>query len=197
MKDCSSSVRREPFPHSTCSNLLPPELCEGLLDWFETDAPWKLRTASFYEQWEMHIEECMLPQNFHPFLSDETVSVLAEKMLTPLSGKAVRLTEVTAHKLLPGQTIRIHNDFVGDEETHRLLLQLNRGWEESNGGLLMLFSGSRPEDVSRVLRPTHGTLFAFKICPNSFHAVSTVRSGERYTLVYSFRDALEPAADGY
>jgi Rps23 Pro-64 3,4-dihydroxylase Tpa1-like proline 4-hydroxylase len=189
MNDRSSSVRQEPFPHSTCSNLLPSQLCEGLLDWFETDAPWKLRTASFYEQWEMHVEQCILPQEFRCLLCNETVSVLAEQMLTPLSSKAVRLTEVTAHKLLPGQTIRIHNDFVEGEETHRLLLQVNRGWRESNGGLLMLFSGPRPEDVSRVLRPLHGTLFAFKICPNSFHAVSTVRSGERYTLVYSFRDA--------
>ena len=68
-----------------------------------------------------------------------------------------------------------------------MLVQLNRGWDDANGGILMLFAGSRAEDVERMVRPTHASAVSFEISPTSFHAVSTIHSGERYTLVYSFR----------
>ena len=110
-------------------------------------------------------------------------------MLVPLGGAPVALTEVTAHKLLPGQTIRVHNDHRPRGETHRLLVQLNRGWDDEQGGLLLLFGSAAADDVRRILRPTHRSATAFEISPKSFHAVSTIRRGERYTLVYSFRAA--------
>jgi Rps23 Pro-64 3,4-dihydroxylase Tpa1-like proline 4-hydroxylase len=94
--------------------------------------------------------------------------------------------EVTAHKLIPGQRIRIHNDFVPAQETHRLLIQLNRGWSEANGGLLMLFADPDPKSVSRIILPGSRSAFGFSISPRSFHAVTPIRSGERFTLVYSF-----------
>jgi hypothetical protein len=86
-----------------------------------------------------------------------------------------------------GQTIRIHNDYIGGEETHWILVQINRGWDDANGGMLMLFDGPRMEDVARVVRPLHASATGFEISPPSFHAVSTIHSGERYTLVYSSR----------
>ena len=97
-----------------------------------------------------------------------------------------KLVEVTAHKLVPDQTIRVHNDYIVGGESHRLLLQLNRGWEPSNGGYLMFFGGPEPETVSEVIEPINGSVQAFSISPRSYHAVSTVHRGERFTVVYSF-----------
>ena len=57
----------------------------------------------------------------------------------------------------------------------------------AQGGLLMLFRSEAPESVHSALLPTHGSGFAFEISANSFHAVSSIRTGERYTLVYTFR----------
>lgn len=108
-------------------------------------------------------------------------------MLGPISDARLELTEINAHKLVGGQTIRIHNDFIGGEETHRVLLQINRGWDDAMGGMLMLFAGPRVEDVARMVRPTHASATSFEISPTSFHAVSTIHAGERYTIVYSFR----------
>lgn len=51
----------------------------------------------------------------------------------------------------------------------------------------MLFADDTPESVRHVVMPTHGSGFAFEISPVSYHAVSSIRSGERYTLVYTFR----------
>lgn len=185
----SCDARQEPFPHSTAMSALPAELCEALLRWFEADAPWRLRTASFYEQWEIYLHAADLPLDVRSVVSDEVAAKLSTGLLLPIGASLPHLTEVTAHKLLPGQTIRIHNDHLEDGETHRILVQLNRGWSDEQGGLLMLFDGASASDVRRIVRPLHGSSFAFEISPRSFHAVSTIASGERYTLVYSFRDA--------
>ncbi|WP_294282807.1 cyclophane-containing peptide 2OG-Fe(II) oxygenase YhhC [uncultured Sphingomonas sp.] len=183
------NARQEPFPHATATSPLPSELCETLLDWFEGDAPWRLRIASFYEQWEMHLDAATLPPPVRSIVSAEVANDLSEGLLVPIGANRPVLTEVTAHKLLPGQTIRIHNDHLEDGETHRILVQLNRGWSDEQGGLLMLFGSAMAADVRRIVRPLHGSSFAFEISPRSFHAVSTIASGERYTVVYSFSDA--------
>jgi Rps23 Pro-64 3,4-dihydroxylase Tpa1-like proline 4-hydroxylase len=153
----------------------------------ETDAPWGLRVASFYEQWELHVDPEGVPVPLSSLMTPTTVSRLVNTMLTPLADRELELTEVTAHKLVPGQTIRIHNDYLEGQESHRLLIQLNRNWTDSQGGFLMLFGSACPEDVRRIVRPLHGSGFAFAISPRSFHAVSQIQGGERYTLVYSFK----------
>ncbi|HEX5262495.1 MAG TPA: cyclophane-containing peptide 2OG-Fe(II) oxygenase YhhC [Phenylobacterium sp.] len=185
----AAEVRETPFAHATHPAPLAEGLCEAALAWMETAAPWRLRVASFYEQWEFHLDPDALPAELGPLLATDTVDHLTRLMFRPLGARGLRLTEVTAHKLLPGQTIRVHNDYLADGETHRLLVQLNRGWADEQGGLLMLFGSASPEDVQRMLRPTHRSAMAFAISPHSFHAVSTIRSGERYTLVYSFQAA--------
>jgi hypothetical protein len=181
-----TDVRTAPFPHSSCSQLVDPPVLEAALTWMETTAPWRLQVASFYEQWEMHLDQRMVPDGVRSLIDDSTVEMLVDQMVAPLSKTRPRLRDVTAHKLVPGQTIKVHNDYLGGEETHRLVLQLNRGWQADQGGLLMLFSSSSASDVQRILIPRHGSAVAFAITPTSFHAVSTVKGGERYTLVYSF-----------
>lgn len=153
----------------------------------EESAPWRLRVADFYEQWELHLEPEALPDYLLELVDPTTVARLAEAMLPP-SKLPVQLVEVTAHRMVAGQTIRIHNDFRPGGETHRLVIQLNRGWRDEQGGLLMLFGSAAADDLRRVLRPVHASGFGFAISDRSFHAVSTIASGERFTLVYSFRE---------
>jgi Rps23 Pro-64 3,4-dihydroxylase Tpa1-like proline 4-hydroxylase len=184
----SGDLRSDPFAHTTAQDLLPLELASFALSWMETAAPWKLRIASFYEQWELHLDSDSLPSQVRALCARSTVERLSNVMLRPLTAATLVLTEVTAHKLVAGQTIRLHNDHLDGEETHRLIVQLNRGWDDEQGGMLMLFSGPSPEEVCRIIRPIHRSALAFPITPRSFHAVSTIRTGERYTLVYSFRE---------
>ena len=120
------------------------------------------------------------------------LSSLGRKSLTPRYALLERRTTYIQYSLRP--RVSLDSNFqwfeppVG-QETYRLLVQLNRGWHDEQGGMLMLFSSASPDDVRRIIRPLHGSAFAFRITPQSFHAVSTVRSGERFTLVYSFREA--------
>jgi Rps23 Pro-64 3,4-dihydroxylase Tpa1-like proline 4-hydroxylase len=182
-----AELRYEPFPHTATNGLIATDLADAALRWMETDALWTLRVASFYEQWEIHLDSETLPMGLAPLTAPTTVNRLVQTMLQPLTEEEVQLTDITAHKLIVGQTIRIHNDYLEGQESHRLLIQLNRGWSDSLGGLLMLFGSAQPEDIRRAVRPLHGSGFAFTISPRSFHAVSTIQGGQRFTLVYSFK----------
>lgn len=181
----AATMCTDPFPHATAREALPVELVARTLRWMEEDAPWRLRVADFYEQWEMHLGADSVPGDVEDLIAPATVSHLANKLL-PTGRGSVRLVEVTAHRMTAGQTIRVHNDFRPRGETHRILVQLNRGWRDEQGGLLMLFGSGDAGDVRRVIRPVNGSGFGFAISGRSFHAVSTIKEGERFTLVYSF-----------
>ena len=71
--------------------------------------------------------------------------------------------DITAHKLVPGQRIRIHNDFIPGAETHRLLMQFNRDWQDDNGGLLLFFNSADPADIHKIFRPVHNSAVGFAI----------------------------------
>lgn len=184
-----AEFRQEPFSHTSMPAAIESDLANATLQWMETNAPWKLRIASFYEQWELHIDPKKVPAGLSPLVSSAPLGGLVNRMLEPLAEHELELNEITAHKLVSGQTIRIHNDYLEGRESHRLLVQLNRNWTDSQGGFLMLFGSADPSDIRRVIRPLHGSAFAFAISPRSFHAVSQIQGGERYTLVYSFRTA--------
>jgi len=183
------SYSSEPFPHLALPAFLSPAAADQVLAWLQTDAPWRLRVESFYEQYEFSlISEDDSPASGE--LAGEKMVAAVRKLICEhfaVSG-GLSLVDVSAHKLTSGQTIRIHNDWIGGEETHRFLIQLNDGWSIGQGGLLMLFASKAPDDVCSIIEPTHGSAFAFEISDHSFHAVSTIKSGERFTLVYTFCD---------
>jgi Rps23 Pro-64 3,4-dihydroxylase Tpa1-like proline 4-hydroxylase len=177
-----------PFPHLRVADILSRNEADRILRWFKDEAPWKLTITDFYEQYEFSLLHTPLFPGMERLIAPsftETISAALERLFE-LSRK-LKLVGVSAHKLTPGQTIRVHNDFLGAEETHRLLIQLNDGWEVTQGGLLMLFASEVPESLESIVLPTHASGFAFEISPKSFHAVSTINAGERYTLVYTFR----------
>ena len=160
--------------------------CQELLYWLETDAPWELTTTDFYAQYEVSLLHTSLAPVVRRLACPDILTSLRGWMAGQFRQPLSERVDVTAHKLIAEQTIRIHNDYLRHGESHRLLLHLNRAWEPEHGGYLMLFSGPEPETVSKVVQPRHGSVQAFAISPRSYHAVSTVHGGERFTIVYSF-----------
>jgi Rps23 Pro-64 3,4-dihydroxylase Tpa1-like proline 4-hydroxylase len=179
----------EPFPHVAFPAILSPVSANQVLTWLKTGAPWRLRIESFYEQYEFSLLNERASQIAQELAGERLIEGVREIIRDHFAVKGpLSLVDVTVHKLMSGQTIRIHNDWLHNEETHRVLIQLNEGWSIDHGGLLLLFGSKAPEDVRQVIEPTHGSGFAFEISEHSFHAVSTIRTGERFTLVYTFRD---------
>jgi hypothetical protein len=165
-----------------------------LLNWFETDAPWRLATTDFYEQYEFSFDDAIIPPPLHSMFSDAGISDLRDKVGRLFGACLSPTVEITAHQLKSSQTIRIHNDFRPAGETHRFLIQINRGWRDEHGGLLMLFRGPSVETVEHIIPPTSRSAFGFCISRGSYHAVSKVHGGNRYTIVFSFYEESSPSS---
>lgn len=175
-----------PFPHASSPNIFNAEFSMELLSWLEKSAPWSLTETDFYEQYEFSFYDINLPSKLISLVDDEYLNQVKQFMENVFAITLDNKIDCTAHKLIPGQRIRLHNDFIPGKETHRLLIQLNRGWVDENGGMLMLFNSTDPNDLGKIYRPIHNSAFAFEISAKSNHAVSTIKGGERFTLVYSF-----------
>lgn len=181
-----ASFAMEPFPHFLGQALLGQAGSMALLEWLEQGAPWRLKIASFYEQYEFSVADAELPDRIAPMFDPERTEVLKGCLSRTFGVNLAAHHDVTVHKLVPGQRIRIHNDFIPGRESHRVLVQLNRGWKDSQGGTLIFFGSDDPENVRKAFRPLHDSFVAFEISRNSHHAVTPIVDGERFTLVYSF-----------
>jgi Rps23 Pro-64 3,4-dihydroxylase Tpa1-like proline 4-hydroxylase len=182
----AATVRIQPFPCFTVAQVFSEELEQALLTWFESAAPWRLAIMDFYEQYEFDFKDVNLPESLTPLFSASTLNRLRDNVGALLGASLKPQIDITAHKLNRTQKIRIHNDARPDGETHRFLVQLNRGWDAANGGLLMLFHGPEVETLDDIIPPTSRSAFGFEISNASYHAVSQVHQGDRYTLVFSF-----------
>lgn len=180
------NVFSEPFRYLVSPEALYPNVSHTVLAWFEAHKSWRLVETDFYEQFEFSLWDVQVPATLS-FLRTSCFSAAIKKKMEKLFKITLsdRL-DITAHKLIPGQRIRLHNDYIPGAETHRLFIQFNRDWHDKNGGLLLLFNGSDPADIHKVLQPLHNSAFGFAISSTSYHAVSALHAGVRYTLVYSF-----------
>jgi hypothetical protein len=170
----SAIVRQQPFTCFIAEHVISEELEQELLHWLEADAPWRLAVMDFYEQYEFDFSDVTLPPRLQPMFSSEAMDLLRLRLGALLGGSLRTPAEITAHRLNRSQKIRIHNDDRPDGETHRFLIQLNHGWTEDNGGLLMLFGGPDAESLDSIIPPMSRSAFGFRISTASYHAVSQV-----------------------
>jgi len=184
----SPETHFEPFPYFIAMHPLGETISSTFLRWLESDAPWKLVETDFYEQYEFSLLDVLLPPAFQFFTERPFLEDLRRSLEQIFYCHLNQRIDCTAHKLIRGQRIRIHNDFIPGGETHRVLIQLNREWQEAQGGVLMLFNSAEASDVHRILPPTNDSAVGFAISDKSHHAVSTIHGGERFTLVFSFHN---------
>ena len=177
-----------PFPHISSPQGLHHSLELSVFNWFEDSAPWNITIADFYEQNEFDVLKADLPAELRCLVSKETIKNIEQHLKTSFGPDKLELVGVVAHKLVDGQRIGIHNDFINGEETHRLVIHITNNWKEDNGGFLMLFGSSNVNDVSKIVYPLNNFAFGFEISLRSYHAVSKIYNFSRYTLIYTFRD---------
>jgi hypothetical protein len=178
---------RQPFPYFCTPAIFTPEFERAVWRWLEKTQAWEFTRTDFYEQYEFSLLHLDLPRPLHALTSPATIRKLEADMAATFQTAALTLVGATIHKLTNGQRIGVHNDFIGAEETHRLIIQINEGWTPDHGGYLMLFNSASAQDVHQLVVPASNSAFGFEISPASYHAVSTVRDFARYTLVYTFK----------
>ena len=177
-------LEKAPFKHFHAIDVLdePAALWSWLHD---AGRPWKLVETDFYEQFELSLWDVKLPSNLAYLLEATFLEAFTDGMERIFAAKLRPEPEICAHKLVAGQTIRLHNDFLPRGESHRFLLHLNTNPLEY-GGLFILFAGDCPSKIVKIIKPTRNHALGFEISGESYHAVSTQHYGERYTVVFSF-----------
>jgi Rps23 Pro-64 3,4-dihydroxylase Tpa1-like proline 4-hydroxylase len=182
-----SVLVNSPFPHFSVTEAFTSEKATELLNWFSLTDLWSLTKTNFYTQYEFSLIDIGLPETLKFLNSGESLQYLAERF-DHVFGVRLKVIDITAHKLVDGHKMGVHNDYIGGAETHRLVIQLNDNWADDNGGYLMLFNSKAPSDVAKIIRPLHNTGIGFEISDHSYHAVSAVHNFTRYTLVYTFNE---------
>jgi len=98
------SVSTTPFPHFIVHDALGAERSSTFLRWLETDAPWRLKIATFYQQYEFSLCDTVLPSAIRSFFSPSSVEALklciADSFRTTLASFRVSAFAFTTTTLL-------------------------------------------------------------------------------------------------
>ncbi|GAA4509219.1 hypothetical protein GCM10023172_42390 [Hymenobacter ginsengisoli] len=180
-------LTKQPFPYFCTPAMFTPEFEHEVRAWLEETQTWEFTRTDFYEQYEFSLLHLDVPPQLRELISPATICKLEADMAAMFQTESLELVGATIHKLTDGQRIGVHNDFIEDAESHRLIIQINEGWTPAHGGYLMLFNSASAQDVHQLVLPASNSAFGFEISPASYHAVSTVRDFARYTLVYTFK----------
>ena len=179
----------KPFPHFVIPDLFDTDTASAVFNWLEQDVPWAVESKNFYV-----FDGCSgLTQRASGspaavIGAPETLQCM-RKHLERIFGVTLNSShfDLLAHRMLPGHRVGIHTDTPADgTETHRLLINLNAGFDDDHGGHLVLLDPSDLEDSAVVVRPLHNSAVAMEFSDHSWHCVDEIKSGKRYSLVYSF-----------
>ena len=189
--------KSDPYPHVVSPRFYTERFAESLLCWLESGADWSLKETALFKQYQLgftHFRHCTEIRG----LWDGAVlgrlrDAVSRAFGVPISNRI----NISAHKLLPGQHASIHTDNEPGE-THRLVVQLNRGRARDLGGNLTLLSGPTPTDIAVVFKQVSNSAVGFGLGPASHHAIGRVRTGTRFTVIYTFlSDAATDAKYNY
>ena len=174
----------EPFPYFRVVPALSSEVCAGLEGLFDVQQGWQHRDEAFYR---CYLRECT--DEVDPELRRSLCDRMRQITGLPLTEHVV----VTAQRMEPGQVIGTHSDrpLVG-YEIARLVVQLNRDWDRSLGGVLQLFAEPEGPAVGELF-PAYNEAFGFVLHPESHHGVTEAHR-QRRTVVFNFwHEANTPA----
>lgn len=178
-----------PYKHFFGQYHISDQLYTNIINWFKNDAPWKLVKEDFYTQYEFSLLDTATP-SFLDFIKSPTYLEELKRFIEGVyEVNLISKFNIVAHKLTKGHVIKIHNDYLDDisiRESHRLLLHFNRDWMEKDGGYCMVFSNEDSNSICQIVEPSKFLLQSFAISKVSYHAVSEVRDGERFTIIFTF-----------
>jgi hypothetical protein len=179
----------EPFPHFFCPEFLDATTADALLAWLDA-RPWRPVGLEGYDGYcDAPLNAWNLPEALSGMVAPGFLIQLRQLMAQFFAIDSSGPVRATAHRILAGGGLSPHTDVSHIRFTHRLLVQLNRGWSPECGGLLCLHGGNpnaNQESLRKSVPPIHRSGFAFEISERSFHSVTPVLHGQRYTLSYTF-----------
>jgi hypothetical protein len=160
---------------------------QSLLEWLEACDLWEVNDGAFYSQESFVVKPDEIGNGLSWVFDPTALIALKERLETAFECRLGSRFRFVAQSLRPGQGIGIHNDSPrSGYETLRLICYVGRGFDDRAGGHLLLLRGGDAKDVEKVVRPLHGTYAAFPLSESSFHAVTDIVSGRRFSFLVSF-----------
>src|ERR1700733_3372275 len=123
-------VDESPFPHFSATAVLNIETIARLYNWFLTTTEWHFVETDFYEQYEFSLLAANLPVDLKSLVSNNSLSEMVSFFKEKFNVKSLEVVDIVAHKLVNSQHIGVHNDYIDEEETHRMVLHVNPTWKE-------------------------------------------------------------------
>jgi hypothetical protein len=187
----------EPYPHFECADFLDPDTADALLSWLEARKWLELGIEEYEGYSDVPLSASNLPEACSGLVAPDFLVQLRQLMLRFFRIDSTGNVRVTAHRIRTGGSLSAHSDVSHIRFTHRLLVQLNRGWTGGNGGLLCLYDGSphAHQPPCKFVAPVHRSAFAFEVSERAFHSVTPVLRGQRYTLSYTFYPSVNGGPD--
>jgi hypothetical protein len=174
-----------PYDHFVSPQFYTETFEETLLGWLESRQDWNLKAGILFELYELGFSRFIHCKEIEELWDGAVLARLRDAVTRAIGTPVSSRINIHAHKFVPGQFTNIHTDMI-PEETHRVVVQLNRGRADDSGGNLILLSGPRPVDVSVVFKQNSNSAIGFKLGAESFHAVGRVKTGTRFTVIYTF-----------
>lgn len=178
----------DPFPHLVGAPAMERSRADELLAWLESLTNWPLNDGGFYASFEKDLLREKPPAGLAPMFSDDARAAFA-RQAERIFGTPLEMSDViAAHQMQTGHGIGIHTDMPRpEEETHRILIVLARPMPAATGGHFVMLSGADASFARRFIPIAHNTAIAFPLSDASHHAVTTLRAGRRFSIVFSFR----------
>lgn len=189
---CDEGAAASGFCHVAAA--LPVAGHDTLARWLRKRRPWKSTDGGFYRSDEWGVSGgAELPEEGPGDAPAPIWRCWAERCAARLFGEPLVLHEpIALHRLLPGHGVGIHTDQpLPGEETHRIVITFCEPRAPAAGGHFVLLDGDRPQDAFALIPLRTNAAVAFRLGKASYHAVTSVRAGARYSVVMSFRPAVE------
>lgn len=177
-----------PFRHFLCFDSFSSGTIAEMRRVIRSDLPWGVRMGSFYETRRLELRHFFAGTGAIPgFVSDRFVERMRAAITAmfgePLSGEV----QVLGHRMLPGQSIGIHNDNPGlGFENYRVIVQLSARHTRREGGNLNLHLAGEGQPAFRSIQPLYNMCVGFEAGPYSLHSVDEVAVRPRDALLYNF-----------
>lgn len=176
-----------PYRHLRMYPILEPTLAQRALSWLRHTEAWARQEGAFFRHDTFALSPDVVPPEATQIVSPKTLGSLRAILQSRFATEVEPFALVEAHRSTMRDGIGLHTD--ADVSEIRLMLNLNAHWTPSQGGVLQL--QDRPERLGHSCRrvryrPLHNSATAFRTAADSYHRVSPVQEGERYTLLYRF-----------
>jgi hypothetical protein len=174
-----------PYDHIVSPRFYTETFAETLLGWLEARQDWHQRAGILFDLHELGFSHFRGCKEIEGIWDGAVLARLRDAVTRAIGTPVSSRINIHAHRMVADQFTNIHTDMI-PEETHRVVVQLNRGRADDSGGNLMLLTGARPADMSVVFKQASNSAIGFKLGAESFHAVGRVKTGTRFTIIYTF-----------